>query len=261
MSEIHPCLACGQAPCCQNLPLEVIDPETRADFDDLLTLLDFPAFEIVLKADGSWNVFYQQACQFLDLTTKLCTIHNTDRQPEICQAYSAWTCWYRRAFDPVGDSSLRFDRRRLAWFVDRCVFDLAGRLHRAPDWSTTATVFADWPLRPRPASAPVLAPAGEVHRLAFLRGPLVTATNQDFARFRLGFPGISLSLAQDTAWFEVQTPVAFQPAKSVPKRWQVPDPPITHRFTDPAAFTVYLNSSAGPDPASRPAPSDQGQTP
>jgi hypothetical protein len=212
--EQSPCKACAKAPCCRNLPLCETDPDTRADFDGLLFLLQFREIELGLKDDGTWIVLYRSTCRFLDTATNSCPIHETPEQPEICQRYSGKTCWYRQVFF-TGQNRLllRFDYERLAAWLELCEFGPDGVLDRAPSWERAESLLAALPFRafdpdtvrngrlPGGPAGTSIQP-GRLAKLCLPPGPPVLLKDWDFVRFRLGFPGLTFRLADSRGWFE-----------------------------------------------------------
>lgn len=83
----NPCLSCVETPCCKRLPLERIKVQTRSDLESLRKYLGHRWFEVGLKDDGTWMLFYQRPCRHLDTGYELCAVHGTPPQPWTCKEY------------------------------------------------------------------------------------------------------------------------------------------------------------------------------
>ncbi|MCX7786719.1 MAG: hypothetical protein N2442_03370 [Spirochaetes bacterium] len=147
MSE-NPCFTCVGTPCCRRLPLERIKVRTRSDLKSLLEFLRHRWFELGLKDDGTWMLFYARSCQNLEADTGLCAVHGTPQQPWICRSYPSYHCWYERVF--AGEQSLefiRFDLRRLETLCQMVSYDEdTGEIAGVPSWEEMIQVFSNLPL-------------------------------------------------------------------------------------------------------------------
>jgi hypothetical protein len=128
------------------------------------------------------------------------------------------------------------DRRRMAWFVDHAVFDDQRQLVSVPDWDDVLEAFRAMPLQRVPAPAPGPDPVIEEWRsivlskkpsgaddpvmfnyghprvsdpcqgceawccktLVFNRGVPVNASQVEYLRYCLGFPGVEVGVAEDS---------------------------------------------------------------
>jgi hypothetical protein len=231
-----PCLTCTTSPCCNYLALSDFQLETVLDIDYALFLLNFEGILLGLSREGKADVYLHQPCGYLDVPSGLCTVHSTPLQPAICTQYNSHTCGYRRRMLPevVPDRPL-LDRRRMAWFADQLVFGEDRHLVSVPDWEKVLEAFRHMPLERAPAPVPGPDPVIEEWRsivlskkpaddddpqvyhfadapvsdpcqgcgawccqkLVFNRGLPATASQVDFLRYCLGFPGIELGVAAD----------------------------------------------------------------
>ena len=97
-----PCLTCSTSPCCTHLPLDSFTMTALMDLDNARYLLNFADIDLGLAPSGEWSVYYARPCRFLDPGDATCTIHATERQPNICATYNPYSCWYRLVFQPAG---------------------------------------------------------------------------------------------------------------------------------------------------------------
>jgi hypothetical protein len=232
-----PCLSCTTSPCCNYLVLSDFKLETLMDIDYALYLLNFDGILIGLGRQGKAEVYFHQSCVYLDVPSGLCTVHSTSLQPAVCVHYNAHTCAYRsRMLIEVDPERPLVDRRRMAWFADQVVFDDERQLASVPDWDVVLEAFRAMPLERVPAPAPGPDPVIEEWRsivlsqkrpepgdrglyhyshpqvsdpcqgceawccktLVFNRGLPVTASQVEFLRYCLGFPGIEVGVADDS---------------------------------------------------------------
>ncbi len=230
-----PCASCPTTPCCAYLPLGRLRLETLTEVDHARFLLNFDRIELGLYRTGRWELFYRAPCRFLDTAGATCRIHDRPDQPRICRHYNPYRCWYKAALagdDP--DGFRRVDRLRLEAILPSLVFDGQGRLVDVPDWEALCGAFRPlpmlgWPVEEDvPGEDPMIpvwreevirgaGPAAtETTRtyaeladpcagcgawcckaLLLPHGTPATASNLDFLRFMLGFPGISVGVADD----------------------------------------------------------------
>jgi hypothetical protein len=231
-----PCLSCTTSPCCNYLVLSDFKLETIMDIDYAVYLLNFDGILIGLDPQGKAEVYFHQPCVFLDVPSGLCTVHSTPLQPAVCVHYNAHTCAYRsRMLSDVDPQRPLVDRRRMAWFADQLVFGDDRELVSVPDWDEVLEAFRAMPLQRVPAPAPGPDPVIEEWRsivlstkpsgaanpslyhyshpqvsdpcqgceawccktLVFNRGLPVNASQVEFLRYCLGFPGIEVGVADD----------------------------------------------------------------
>lgn len=233
----NPCASCSSSPCCRYLPLATFPMATLADVDYAAYLLNFDNIELGIGADGTWSAYYRQACRFL-ADDGGCGLHGTPDKPHICQQYNPYSCWYRPALaGPGHDDYLRVDRGRFERLVDMVEFDAGRELAAVPSWPELRDAFADLDVadvtealaapdadptfgqwqevaigtRP-PAEREVIA-ADPAHTradpcvgcgahccttLLFAIGQPTTASNLDYLRFALGFPGTEVIVSTDS---------------------------------------------------------------
>lgn len=149
-----PCLSCSTSPCCTHLPVHSFRMTTLADLDHALYLLNFDAIRLGLAASGEWSVYYARPCRHLDPRDATCTVHGTDRQPNICVTYNPYQCWYRRVFDAPVEDFVWFDRARLERLAAEVTFDDLRTIVEVPSWEQLVAEAAPPPPDPRTAPAP-----------------------------------------------------------------------------------------------------------
>lgn len=228
-----PCATCAGTPCCTNLPVHRLRVATLIDLDYIRYLLNFDALVVTLASNGEWSVFLGAACRHLDQASGRCRVHGQPDQPHICATYNPYTCWYKGALGSGGDSdTFRVDRRRWEVIAQRTVFDEGRHIIEAPSWDDLAAAFASQD-DPPDDSPPPAAPVGEVAvaigrprgseaeaggrgaTAPFATSPCTgcaapcctnvvfpypipdSATNLDFLRFALGFPGVRVVTGPD----------------------------------------------------------------
>ncbi|GAB4368323.1 MAG: hypothetical protein Kow009_05110 [Spirochaetales bacterium] len=147
-NSVNPCLSCLDTPCCKRLPLDRISIRYRTDLETLRTYLLHRWFEVGLKDDGTWMLFYHRPCRNLDITTGFCTVHGTDRQPWICKQYSSYNCWYQRVYRREQSLEfIRFDARRMDRLMQMTSYDMdTGEIAGVPSWEEMIEVFQRYPL-------------------------------------------------------------------------------------------------------------------
>jgi len=227
-----PCASCPTTPCCAYLPLGKVRLETLTEVDHARFLLNFDRIELGLFRTGRWELFYRAPCRFLDPAQGACQIHDQPEQPRVCRHYNPYRCWYKTSLAGDTDDFLRVDRRRLEALLPLLVFDGQGRLVDVPGWAAMGAAFRPlpmpgWPVEgDLPAADPMdqawreeaacgaSGAATATHTYADLADPCAgceawccravllphdkpaTATNLDFLRFMLGFPGLSVGVAE-----------------------------------------------------------------
>lgn len=232
-----PCLSCTTSPCCTHLLLSDFQLDSLVQVDHALYLLNFEGIVLGFGRDQKVDVYLQQACVYLDQTTALCTVHSTPVQPAVCVQYSGHSCAYRKRMDGEVDSDRPLmDRQRMIWLADHIVFDEKRRVAEMPEWGEMLEAFATMPRErhflPRPEPDPVIeewrsialsekpASGPELGRrysdpevsspcqgceawcckyLVFNRGMPADASQLEFLRYCLGFPGVEIGVAAD-AW-------------------------------------------------------------
>jgi hypothetical protein len=223
-----PCSTCKTTPCCTFVSLHRFKVDTLADLDYVRFLLNFDRIELGLGGDGTWSVYYLQACRNLDLHDHSCRVHGTSAQPRVCSNYNPYGCWYRRTYE-AGDETdhLRIDRRRFEAVAERLVFDEHRRLVEVPAWEVLEEIFEENPLEdPHPEFSPTaeqswqpvtLAPSSRslgltagaaltnaspcdgcsaycCNMVVFPQAAPTTVNSLDFLMYLVGFPGIEIGL-------------------------------------------------------------------
>jgi Fe-S-cluster containining protein len=229
-----PCLSCPSSPCCTHLMLRTVELTDLEDVDYAQYLLNFEGLLLGFAADGRVRIYLHQPCGHLDGTTGLCTVHGTDEQPSICVHYADHTCKYRVIMlADAHPAEVLVDRRRLAWWAERVTFDDLRQIETTPEWGDVVRAFARMPLERHPAPPPAPDPVEEgwqavalgakppadadllpwghtavsapcegceawcCSTLVFSRPEPGTASDLDFFRYSLGFPGVRVGVAED----------------------------------------------------------------
>lgn len=236
-----PCATCSGAPCCTYLPLHHFRIDNIGQLDHAMYVLNFDRIELGLNASGDWGVYYRYPCRFLDRERYLCKLHDTPEQPRICVHYDPYGCWYKKHVARPSDEFLRIDRHRLAFIASHIEFDEHRNIVAVPDWETLCRelpkiepeparepddqighdpVYDRWRtelLSPPPPTPPrhwsyarVQDPCSDCHApccktLVFPHGVPATASNLDYLRFCLGFPGIEVGISDRTWSIVVKT--------------------------------------------------------
>ena len=205
-----PCSSCARSLCCRYLPLAHLRLESPADFINLALASCYDGLFPALKESGEWTVFLGRACRFLDGAAGTCSIHGSPRQNMVCKTYDARRCWYVRAFsDERRTTLIPFSTEMLLWFerryglmerrfdadIDRTelreaarAFDNAASEGETRDFATPGTPGLSF-RKSRAERFLFFPPHGRPeHRNHF-----------ELLSFRLGFPGVSLAVA-DSHW-------------------------------------------------------------
>jgi Fe-S-cluster containining protein len=82
-----PCLACTQ--CCHYVAIEIDEPESREEFDNIRWYLYHPGIEIFVDHEDTWNVLIHTTCENL-LPDGKCNVYDT--RPVICRNFPNETC-------------------------------------------------------------------------------------------------------------------------------------------------------------------------
>jgi len=288
-AKATPCFSCASSPCCTHLPLHRFHVRTLVDLDHASYLLNFDRIELGIAPTGEWSVFYAYPCRFLDTRDPkgyLCTIHNTDLQPQICVHYNPYTCWYRKALgpDPAAEF-LRIDRQRLAWIAERVQFDDNRVIVSVPSWAEMSAMCAATPLAAEPvaqaapppdpvfeqwlaetAGGPSVAkPAAlrvyqeflgqcsgcEAHcckTLIFPHGRPVTRSNVDYLQFALGFPGVEVGISDGEWQLIVKTTCRHLTADNRCGVFGQPERPTLCRYYDASSchYVVQFGQTTPP---------------
>jgi hypothetical protein len=230
-----PCRSCIASPCCTHLLLCTVDLRTILDIDSVIHMANFEGILLALGATGrTVQVYLHQSCGFLDVPTGDCTVHSTPLQPAICVQYNAHTCGYRHSFatDVDHDNPL-MDPRRLAWYAEQITFDDDRRTVTFPDREEVLDAFRTMPMERRLLPPPEPDPVVEEWRsivlsrkepaphelrhygdpevsnpcqgcgawcckfLVFDRGVPSDATQMEFLRYCLGFPGVEIGISAE----------------------------------------------------------------
>jgi hypothetical protein len=232
-----PCLSCHASPCCTYLLLADFHLQTLIDVDHAMYLLNFEGIYLEVHRDRKVNVYLYQSCGFLDVPTGLCTVHNTPIQPAVCVQYNGHVCGYRhRMTADVDPDRPHLDPRRMRWLAERTIFDDDRQVAALPEWEEMLEAFRSMPLVRTLAPAPAPDPVMEEWRsivlsqkgsdgasrplrryadpevsdpctgceawccqtLVFNRGVPGDASQLEFLRYCLGFPGVEVGVSADS---------------------------------------------------------------
>lgn len=232
-----PCLTCAASPCCTYLLLRDFQIETVLDVDYAQYLLNFEGIYLGLANDQKVDVYLYQPCGYLDVPSGLCTVHSTPLQPAVCVHYNGHCCGYRtRMTVEVDPERPILNRARMDWLAERLVFDDERRVTGGPEWQDVLAAFETIPLDRKPLAVPEADPIVEEWRsivltekrqqarepsvrrhsdpdvsnpcqscsawcckkLVFNRGLPATASQLEFLRYCLGFPGVEVGVSGDS---------------------------------------------------------------
>lgn len=141
MIQQTPCSGCS-APCCRMLLIPHKTPTTFLDIDYIRYMLGFRNVEMLIGNDGSWMVCLRETCQLLDQASNLCTVHNTDRKPQICVNFNPYQCWYKRNFDATAPvEAIRLDMNIFEIILPHITFDANGVIVQVPTWESLRTLI------------------------------------------------------------------------------------------------------------------------
>ena len=90
-----PCSKCIPAKCCMYYSIEIDEPESMEDYDDLLWIIAHRDTEIYVD-EGRWFVMVRNPCRFYD-PVKGCLIY--PKRPRICREHTIEECEYFSAYD------------------------------------------------------------------------------------------------------------------------------------------------------------------
>jgi Fe-S-cluster containining protein len=86
----HPCFACAK--CCTYVAIEIDDPSTNAEYDQIVWYLYHAGVEIFVDWDNDWHVLFRTRCDNLT-PAGLCGIY--ERRPAICKDFDWRECEQR----------------------------------------------------------------------------------------------------------------------------------------------------------------------
>ncbi|MFT5681457.1 MAG: Fe-S-cluster containining protein [Myxococcota bacterium] len=230
-----PCTGCS-ASCCTFLPLHDFQITRYEELDYAFYLLNFDRIELALLSGNSWRVHYRAPCSNLDLATRRCTVHGTDKQPHVCKRYNPYNCFYKRMFEsPETIEYVRMDRERMKQYASMLVFNGHRDIISYPDVSFLKAAFdkplafseatdpkvpaskalqawessvrTGMPLMPLPVKAfsDFHNPCSDCSawcctRVSFPHSTPANVGNLDHIRFCLGFPGVEIGVNEHGAW-------------------------------------------------------------
>jgi Fe-S-cluster containining protein len=85
--EKNPCNGCTK--CCEYVALEIDEPETKEDFDEIRWFLTHKDVWIFIDHDDSWNIQFNTPCEKIG-ENGWCEIY--EKRPHICGAHSSENC-------------------------------------------------------------------------------------------------------------------------------------------------------------------------
>ncbi|RKZ05445.1 YkgJ family cysteine cluster protein [bacterium] len=91
----NPCKDCIPAKCCMYYSVEIDEPESTEDYDDMLWIIAHKDTEIYVN-EGRWFVMVRNSCRFYD-PEKGCLIY--PKRPRICREHSIEDCEYFSDYD------------------------------------------------------------------------------------------------------------------------------------------------------------------
>jgi Fe-S-cluster containining protein len=86
MEEKNPCDGCDL--CCRHVAVEIDEPETKKEFDQIRWFLLHEDVWIFIDNDNSWNMQVNRPC--VKLKDGRCSYY--ENRPRICRDYSAESC-------------------------------------------------------------------------------------------------------------------------------------------------------------------------
>ena len=85
--SVEKCQACG-GKCCRYVAVEIDEPETKTDFDDILWYVAHRKVSVFIE-DGGWYINFDTKCRYLTRDNR-CAIY--DHKPNICTEHSDDEC-------------------------------------------------------------------------------------------------------------------------------------------------------------------------
>ena len=86
----HPCFECAK--CCTYIAIEIDDPSSNNEYDQIIWYLYHRDVEVFVDWDGDWHVLFRTRCEQLT-SASLCGIY--ERRPAICKAFDWRDCEQR----------------------------------------------------------------------------------------------------------------------------------------------------------------------
>jgi Fe-S-cluster containining protein len=75
--------------CCDYVTVEIDEPETKDDFDEIIWFINHKNVIVYLDNEDSWNVEFETPCIHMN-EKGLCGVYN--ERPDICRDYSQDEC-------------------------------------------------------------------------------------------------------------------------------------------------------------------------
>jgi Fe-S-cluster containining protein len=119
-ADVKACRACG-AKCCRYVAVEIDEPETKEDFQDIRWYLCHRDVWVFIDHDDTWYLQFNASCEFLGKNSA-CEIY--DSRPTICRSHDPADCedndedgcqkFMLKTIDDL-DSYLKLRGRRMRW--------------------------------------------------------------------------------------------------------------------------------------------------
>lgn len=119
-ADIKECQACG-AKCCKYVAIEIDEPETPQDFQNIRWYLCHKDIWVFIDHDDSWFLQFNTRCEFLG-KKDVCEIY--DSRPSICRTHDPADCedndedgcqkFMLRTIEDL-DSYLKLRGRKIRW--------------------------------------------------------------------------------------------------------------------------------------------------
>jgi Fe-S-cluster containining protein len=87
MIHTNGCAGCGQ--CCRTVRIDIPEPETYEDFEDLKWYIYHEGLSLFIDPEGDWTVEIATRCKNLD-ENNACRIY--EKRPPICSGFNPSEC-------------------------------------------------------------------------------------------------------------------------------------------------------------------------
>ena len=224
----NPCAHCRASYCCWYLGLEKLRPSQFSHFDTLHFYLNFPNMEILVEPNGQWGIYLRQACRHLSETDHRCSIRGTPEHPKVCSTFNPYNCFYKTAISGQDPASrfVRLDRSHFLRVVENIKFTTFGTALYVPNAAQVRTLAEPDEEVEAPSDAvesvgsivehgaeragtSLFGPCSDCTGICcryifFWRKPIATASDLDFIRYAMGFPGVAYVIGSERCAIVVQ---------------------------------------------------------